>query len=418
MLVGRDDLLADLGSGLATGPRDIRYTGVLMGVRGSGKTVAVTEIEDRAASDGWLILSLDASTSGLLGRIQDEIDALPDRYPELDLGKLGNPRAVARTKAVDLGPFKGGVSETESRPDGRSMGLRRQLAYLAEQAHRQDTSVLLTVDELHAVDGDEGRRLSNDLQHITRRGELPLAFLGAGLLEMKYTVMQDKKMTFFRRCEQYDMPPLSKADVAKGLLHPIRDSGGDITESALRLAVESVGTSPFKLQLVGHMAWNIANAPEKTIDSAVAGEAVRLAQEKFDERISEPAFYDLSESEQRYLTGLVEIGGEGKIADVARQSGHNYETAKGVNRRLTLAGYLDYGNNVARLTELVPERIIVQESGGQQDGLGGSSPIRVTPLATKAGSSSTGSVRCRKWMPRKQAYCALARDHSGNCRSR
>jgi len=128
MLVGRDELLADLGSGLVTGPRDTRYTSILRGVRGSGKTVAVTEIEDRAASDGWVVMSLDASSSGLLGRIKEEISALPDRYPSLDLGMLDTPKTVERTRAVGLGGFKGEVSETESRSSGSAMGLRRPTA--------------------------------------------------------------------------------------------------------------------------------------------------------------------------------------------------------------------------------------------------------------------------------------------------
>ena len=410
MLVGRDDLLADVGSGLVTGPRDTRYTSILMGVRGSGKTVSLTEIEDRAASDGWVVMSLDASNKGLLERIQDELNALPDRYPGLDLNKLGGPRTV------DLKAFKGGKSETESPLSGNAMGLRGQMTYLAEQVSKRGTSVLLTVDELHAVDREEGRRLSNDLQHITRRSDLPLAFLGAGLSEMKYTMMQDRKMAFFRRCEQYGMPPLSEADVTKGLLHPIQDFGGDITERALHQAVDSIGTSPYKLQLVGHTAWTVANAPEKTIDAAVVGEAVRLAQIKFDERVSEPAFYDLSDNERRYLKGLADLGGEGRIADIARQSGQNADTAKGINRRLAMSGYVDYTGNVARLTELVPERIILRELGGHQDDLHSSPTIHVAPISPDA--SPRPAVHCRKWMPRKKVYCALARGHSGGCRSR
>ena len=415
-LVGRDGLLADIGSGLVTGPKDTRYTSILMGVRGSGKTVALTEIEDRAASDGWVVMSLDASNRGLLERIQDEINALPDRYPELDLSKLGGSRIVERTRTVDLKAFKGGTSETESPLSGNAMGLRGQMTYLAEQVRKHDTSVLLTVDELHAVDKEEARRLSNDLQHITRRSELPLAFMGAGLSEMKYTMMQDRKMTFFRRCEAYDMPPLSEADVTKGLLHPIRDFGGDITEQALHQAVESIGASPYKLQLVGHTAWTVAHAPEKTIDASVVSEAIRLAQKKFDERVSEPAFYDLSDFEQRYLKGLADLGGEGRIADIARKSGQNADTAKGINRRLAMSGYVDYTGNMASLTELVPERIILRELGGHQDDLHTSPTIHVDPISPDA--SPRPAAHCRRWMPRKKAYCVLARGHSGGCRSR
>ncbi|MDE0117874.1 MAG: ATP-binding protein [bacterium] len=418
MLVGRDDLLAEIGSGLVTGPRDIRYTSLFMGVRGSGKTVAVTELEDRAASDGWVILSLDASSKGILERIQDELGALPERYPELDLGKLGGEMTVERTKGVDIGGFKGGVAETVSLSRGRAMGLRWQLTYLAEQAQRRDTSVLLTVDELHAIDREEGRRLSNDLQHITRRrSELPLAFLGAGLSEMKYTLLQDKKMTFFRRCEQYDMPPLTEADVAKGLLHPIQDFGGEITDDALRLAVENIGTLPYKLQLVGHTAWTIADAPERVIDARAVNKAVELAQKSFDEKVSEPAFYDLSDSERRFLKGLADLGWAGKVADIAVRSGQNVETARGIGRRLTISGYLQNDSGIVRLTELVPKRIITQELGESLEGADESQPISVTPMPSDPSPSSKGTDRCRKWMPRKQAYCILVAGHSGRCRS-
>ncbi|MCY3968062.1 MAG: ATP-binding protein [bacterium] len=363
MLVGRDDLLAELGTGLVTGPRDPRYTSLLLGVRGSGKTVLLTEIEDRAASDGWIVISVDAGTNSLLERIQDEIQSLPERYPDIDLSRLTDSRTVEKTKSIDIGVFKGEITEAESNLNISMMGLRRQLTYLAEQAQTHNTAVILTVDELHAVERNEGRRLSNDLQHITKRDELPLAFIGAGLSEMKYTIMQDKKMTFFQRCQQYDMPALSEAEVTKGLLHPIKDSGGNITDNALNIAVESTASSPYKLQLLGHSAWTVANAPTQDIDTLAVRQAARLAQKQFDEKISEPAFYDLSDSERCHLRGLVDLGGEAKIVDIARQTGQNPDTAYGINRRLTLSGYLERVGNLTRLTDLVPERIILKELG-------------------------------------------------------
>jgi len=171
------------------------------------------------------------------------------------------------------------------------------------------------------------------------------------------------------------------------------------------------------LQLVGHTAWTVADAPRKTIDGAAAGEAVRLAQEKFDERVSEPAFYDLSDSEQQYLKGLVDLGGESRIIDIARQLGQNEDTVKGINRRLKLSGYVSHINNMVRLTELVPERIILQEMAGYQGDADESPATRAAPAPVGAGRFSAASTRCRKWMPRKRAYCILNSNHSGGCRS-
>jgi len=69
-LVGREDILGPLGAGLRAGPHDEAYTSVLVGPRGSGKTALLTEIGERAAEDGWIVLPVDASTSDLHGRIR------------------------------------------------------------------------------------------------------------------------------------------------------------------------------------------------------------------------------------------------------------------------------------------------------------------------------------------------------------
>ncbi len=418
MLVGRDSLLSDIGSGLVTGPRDIRYTSILMGVRGFGKTVAVSELEQRAVLDGWIVIFVDASGKGLLERIQDEVDALPYRYPDLDFGMLGSQKTVERAKGIAIGGLRGRVSETVSQPVGRDMGFRVQLDYLATQAKMQQTSVLLVIDELHAVDRNEGRRFSNDMQHITKRSELPLAFVGAGLPEMKYTLLADKKMTFLGRSERYELPPLTEADKIRGLLHPIKDFGGDITDAALRQASKCVGDSPYMLQLVGHNAWALANAPSHVIDTDAVTHAVRLAQKKFDQNVSEPAFHDLSDAEQTYLKGVADLGGIVRNIDVAQRSGMKEETARGIKKRLVDSGYLDATNNIIQLTELVSKRVIFKELNLEDDSSGntlydGLHSHRHTQVEVSSGNGS----RCRKWMPRKRTYCILARDHSGGCRS-
>ena len=193
-LVGRDGLLGDLASGLLSGPEDNRYTSVLMGVRGSGKTVALNEIEDRSARSGWVVLSMDAGTPGLLERIARTIYQTVEGYESLDLAKSYSRRSVERSMGVRLGPIEGRLTSAEHFDNAGRMGVREHLAALTEAAQRAGSSVLLTIDELHSVDRGEARRLSNDLQHITTRARMPLAFVGAGLLEMRYTLMADRKV--------------------------------------------------------------------------------------------------------------------------------------------------------------------------------------------------------------------------------
>ena len=215
-LVGRDDLLADLGGGLAAGSRDPRYASLLMGVRGSGKTVVLNELEDRAARQGWVILSADGSSRGLPERIVNVIAVT--RGDSASIGAAAGPQKGSRLQSfgLRLGVLSATWHAGDDQPQRPRAGMGDALASLAHAAAQAGTSVLLTVDELHAVDREEARRLSSDIQHIAGRAGLPLAFVGAGLLEMRYTLLADTKITFMQRCERYEMNSLKEADVAVG----------------------------------------------------------------------------------------------------------------------------------------------------------------------------------------------------------
>ena len=221
-LVGREQLLSDLRSGLTTGPRDARFTSLLLGPRGSGKTVVLTEMEDAAAASGWIVMSADAGTGGLLERILQSIaKARSSHDGAADTDSSGGSRWAG---AIRLEPFA--WHQTVFERILPEWDLRQQLTALAEDAAGHGTAVLLTVDEMHCGDRHELRRLAGDLQHITKKAQLPLAFLGAGLSQMKHTLLADNRMTFLQRCARSDMPPLSAADAMRGLRQTVRSAGG------------------------------------------------------------------------------------------------------------------------------------------------------------------------------------------------
>ncbi len=52
-----------------SGPRTPAFTRLLLGPRGSGKTVLLAEIAENAALNGCFVVKVDAATPGLLDRI-------------------------------------------------------------------------------------------------------------------------------------------------------------------------------------------------------------------------------------------------------------------------------------------------------------------------------------------------------------
>ena len=423
-LVGRDDVLSDLYEGMAVGPTDERFTSVILGVRGSGKTALLTEIEDQAAGNGWVVLSVDGVADGLLGRVSEMIGQAVRGHQTPGLEELAGPRSKERRRGIKVGPYQAGWVEAELFDPAVDMGLRERLTVMARAAQRAGSAVLLTLDELHSANKEEARRLASDIQHITKRGRLPLAFVGAGLLEMKYTLMEGEKNTFFKRCHSCDMPPLTYPDALQGIRFPIEEMGGTITGTALRSAASAVEGSPYRMQLIGHAAWKTANAPMNEVDDFAVELAIEFAEDVMLRNISEPAFYDLSNDEQEYLVSLVSLGDRGTTRAIADKTETDERETRRIARRLELAGYIVRDQRgPAALTNLVPRDVIVKEGGldiGEHgptaaDALGGDAGL---PRLAERGSRPAASPKCRRWMPRAKAYCVLLRDHSGRCRSR
>ena len=418
-LVGRDDLLSEISEGLATGPRDERFSSILMGVRGSGKTALLNEIEQRAATDGWVVISLDASSGGdldegdLPGRLRSELAHIPDSYPALDIEELRGGQQTGRSAGFKLGPPQSQRSESR---ESVAMNLRQRLTYLAEEAQRCHTSVLLTVDELHTGQRDQVRRLANDLQHITSRAELPLAFIGAGLLEMQYTILQDKKMTFLQRSEPYRLPELDYTDALAGLRHTINDAHGEITAPALQTAATAVKGSPYRLQVIGHRAWKLADAPNRIIDETAVEQAVDIARGVVKQKVNIPALYDITETERQFLSAVVQLGARASKSEIAKIIEKSLSTTKETHRRLFLSGYVNYRNETVYLTDLVPAAVVRDEIFEPSDDL--SDVALSNDYFTVDAPEPRPQRLCREWMPRANARCVLSHGHQGACRSK
>jgi len=68
-LVGSSPILDSVADALDSGPRTPAFTRLLLGPRGSGKTVLLAEIAENAALNGCFVVKVDAATPRLLDRI-------------------------------------------------------------------------------------------------------------------------------------------------------------------------------------------------------------------------------------------------------------------------------------------------------------------------------------------------------------
>ena len=410
VLVGRDDLVRSIRDGLSAGPRDHRFSTLLLGPRGSGKTVVLNVIRDIARESGWIVLSLDASTSGIHDRINEYISWAQETYESIpDLS--GADRTEQTSVKFRLLSFEWQREVVrEVRPN---WGLRRQLTTLADHAAQHETAVLLILDEMHSGSRPELRRLAADLQHITKGENLPLAFLGAGLSEMKHTLLEDNKMTFLQRCERRDMPPLAPVDAARFLVRTVSDAGGAFEGSSLATLAEASGTLPFRMQLVGHYAWLVADAPLLPIDDQAAAVAVREANRKAHERISIPTWHSLNSTEQAVMRVLADLGGAAMPSQIAARVEAAPTTLSRSEQHLANAGCVRVNDDGSvEISDIIPVesmRLLAE----QESRYAPTAPNGTLPPQRRGAAR----LRCNAPMPRAQARCVLPLGHAGGHRS-
>lgn len=412
LLVGRQPLLEGVGRSLSIGPQDQGFTRLLLGQRGSGKTTILAEIREQAAFSGLLVLGVDAATPGLLGRVSSCIADAKDRYEAADLSTMAAPGRERRLSGFMLGPIGVNWQQMPEPSPQRSLGYHLEAA--SSWAADQRSAVLLTVDEMHAGNRDELRRLASDIQDITKVKGLPLAFVGAGLPEMAHTILEDKRMTFFHRCFRDKMTSITHDEAWRCLRMTVEESDGVIHDDALRLlAAAAADGLPYKLQSIGHHAWELSGSPKGPIDRKAAQMAVELADQDMAEKVIHPMWHDLGESDQSYLKALSECGGQGAPHEIARRLlGISGRTLARTERRLAAAGHVDRtGQGKVGLTGPFTVEAIQDLAAAEAEyQLGDTGPA---PLA-----SSGGLETCNAYMPRAKAKCVLARGHKGGHRSR
>jgi len=343
LLVGRDGLLTDVAEALQAGPGDPGRATLYTGPRGSGKTVLLNAVEDRARALGWRVISETASP-GLVGRLTT--GHLPELLAAID------PDAVRRRfsgLAVPLGPLgAAGANWATTERHVVTAGLRNQLELVTDLLASKASGLLITVDELHHRHIDELRELAITVQHLFR-GDREVAFVGAGLASAVSDVLADDVLTFLRRAERHHLGRVSDLDVARSLLEPIEHAGRRTSTEALDAMVRATGGYPFLIQLVGFHSWRQSPANlEISVQDASTG--IHQARRRLGSLVYAPALADTSHVDRTFLLAMARDDGPSKMADVQRRLGVDTNYASQYRLRLIAAeliepvarGYVDF----------------------------------------------------------------------------
>lgn len=338
MLTGRDEHLDRAERALRAGARDFWFTHAYYGERGVGKTVLLDAIGERAAAMGWPVVH----TAVRAGRFVEALLRLGLVEARHRLRRRGASRAeLTVTAEIDLGVFK---AEAQRRPEKAARvpieaELELALRGVGELAADKKRGVLITVDEVHAADATELLILSQTMQLVTKRRELPVALVVAGLPQVP-ALLTGSEMTFLERMPKIELGFLGPDATRLALTKPAADRGVRYTDEALTTLVEASAGYPYFVQLLGYHAWEAKRSRIIARDEVTT--AVREAARMAARQVFAPRWDRLAPKEQDFLR---------MMAEHQAHTGDESVPVAAVRRRLGAATYEDISYLRVRLLQ-------------------------------------------------------------------
>ena len=356
VLAGRTGVLDALGEALDAGAGHPDFTSLLVGVRGAGKTATLNAVQEQARDRGWLVIAENAH-----GDLCNRLVAAVLKLPRDDHGRGARPR-LAGISALGVG-----VEFTRAEPvetGAADVRLRSVLTDLGSRLASEHRGLLITLDELQGGKPSELREFATTLQHVTRREELPIAFVAAGLPSIDDTVLQDSAITFLQRCSRHEIAELSEAATATAFAQPIAAHGGRISDDALRRAIEASEGYPFMVQLIGFHSWRAASADPPHLTMAEVSSGVADAERRLPHLVLAPMWRSMSGVDRQFALAMAQDDGESSTADISRRLGRNSSYVSTYRSRLIRAGFIrstrhghvDYAHRATRSWLRSPDR--------------------------------------------------------------
>lgn len=248
---------------------------MVTGIRGSGKTVFMTEIARKIAKQkDWISVELN---------------------PERDLltslaAKLSSENELARifqSAEINLSFFGFGLEVKGAAPITEiETALEKMLLSLKKKGRR----LLISIDEV--TNTRQMREFAAAFQ-IFLRQDLPVYLLMTGLYKNISALQNEKSLTFLYRAPRINLGPLNIGTISEDYQSVL----GLDEEEGLALAKLTKGYS-FAFQVLGYFTW------EHPDDSQ---ESQRLARQYLDDYAYEKIWSELSRKDREVLYGIAKV---------------------------------------------------------------------------------------------------------------
>ncbi len=245
---------------------------MITGIRGSGKTVFMTEIAKKIkAEPNWIKVELSSASDLLL----DLLSALASENTFAEIFKKAK---------INLSFFGVGFGVDNTVPITNT---QTALIKMLESLKKKGKKLLICIDE---VTPTESMKLFSSAFQIFIREELPVYLLMTGLYENINNLQNEKNLTFLYRAPKIDLAPLNIGIIAQRYAQIFNIS----EEESLYMALATKGYS-FAFQVLGYYTWENGGSYKNAIDDTKA---------YLEDYVYEKVWSEMSRGDRRLAYGL------------------------------------------------------------------------------------------------------------------
>ncbi|WP_212524988.1 ATP-binding protein [Actibacterium sp. MT2.3-13A] len=327
-LAGRDEIIREAEIALKRilqGRHD--RSQILLGLRGTGKTVLLNKIERLAEEAGYLTSFIEAPEDKSLAellypRIHQVLRKLSivENAKEKAYSAMRALRGFASVFKIEVGDFSLSVDPEAGTADSGNLefDLSDLFVRVGEAAKSADKGWALLIDEMQYLNEKELAALIVAIHRVNQK-QLPVIMFGAGLPQI--AALSGDAKSYAERLFKY--PPVGALDqeaAVSAIKEPISEEGEHIESDALDLIVERTEGYPYFLQEWGYQAWNTAD--QSPISRHDVERASETALKRLDDGFFKVRFDRLTPKEREYVIAMAELGtGPYRSSDVADHLG-------------------------------------------------------------------------------------------------
>jgi len=297
---------------------------ILLGLRGTGKTVLLSRIGQLAEQFEHLVSSVEAPEhQPLSDLLYPKIHQVLRKLSKVESAKVKvyeatrALRSFASAFKISVGDISLSVDPEPGVADSGMLeyDLGELFVHVGKAAQSAGKAWTLLIDEVQYLSAPDLSALIVAIHRVNQE-QLPVMFFGAGLPQI--AALAGNAKSYAERL--FDFPPVGPLDgdaIVTAIRQPIEDEGESISDKAIEEIVDRTEGYPYFLQEWGYQAWNFAGESPISIQDILA--ASTSALKRLDEGFFRVRFDRLTPKERKYVIAMANVGRRGpyKSSDIA-----------------------------------------------------------------------------------------------------